>query len=92
MLIPERLPILESRKALHTLRHFNVPVSAMVVNRVLPDHVDGDFFARRREQETRYRREIDDAFASLRRIEVPLLESDVQGIETLERIGRMLTG
>ncbi len=92
VLIPERLPILESRKALHTLRHFNVPVSAMVVNRVLPDHVDGAFLAKRREQEARYRSEIDDAFASYRRIEVPLLESDVHGIETLERVGRILTG
>lgn len=90
VLIPERLPILESRKALHTLRHFNVPVSAMVVNRVLPDHVDGDFFNKRREQEALYRAEIDEAFASLRRIKLPLLESDVQGIDTLERIGRML--
>lgn len=92
VLIPERLPILESRKALHTLRHFNVPVAAMVVNRVLPDHVDGDFFTKRREQEARYRKEIDETFASIRRIEVPLLESDVQGIQTLERIGRKLTG
>ena len=92
VLIPERLPILESRKALHILRHFHVPVSAMVVNRVLPDQVDGDFFKKRREQEERYRKEIDETFASIRRIEVPLLESDVQGIETLERIGRMLTG
>jgi len=92
VLIPERLPILESRKALHTLRHFDVPVSAMVVNRVLPDHVEDAFFAKRREQEAQYRAEIDDAFASLRRIELPLLESDVQGIGTLERIGRMLMG
>ncbi len=92
VLIPERLPILESRKALHTLRHFNVPVSAMVVNWVLPDHVDGAFFTKRREQEARYRAEIDETFASLRRIELPLLESDVQGIDTLERIGAMLTG
>ena len=29
---------------------------------------------------------------SLRRIDLPLLESDVQGIGTLERIGRMLMG
>lgn len=92
VLIPERLPILESRKAIHVLRHFQVPVLAMVVNRVLPDTVDGDFFNKRREQEARYRAEIDEAFASIRRIEVPLLECDVQGIETLGRIGILLAG
>src|SRR5690606_17365329 len=37
VLIPEKLPILESRKALESLEAFEVPVLGLVVNRVLPD-------------------------------------------------------
>jgi len=87
---PERLPILESKKALEVLRKFNVPVAAMIVNRVLPDDAEGDFLRERRLQEQEYRDEIDREFADLPRIHVPLLPHDVHGIETLRRIGRLL--
>ena len=86
----ERLPILESKKALAVLTKFRVPVSAMVVNRLLPDDAEGEFLRERRIQERAYREEIDREFSALRRVHVPLLEHDVHGIETLRRIGRML--
>ena len=87
---PERLPILESKKALAVLTKFNVPVAAMVVNRLLPDDAEGEFLRERRLQETQYREEIDREFAALRRVHIPLLPHDVHGIETLRWIGRML--
>jgi len=87
---PERLPILESKKALAVLTKFNVPVAAMVVNRLLPDDAEGAFLRERRLQETQYREEIDREFTALRRVYIPLLPHDVHGIETLRQIGRML--
>src|SRR5690606_1668435 len=48
VLIPERLPILETRKALDALERFDVPVAGMVVNRVLPKVPLGDFLEQRR--------------------------------------------
>ncbi len=87
---PERLPILESKKALAVLNKFNVPVAAMVVNRLLPDDAEGEFLRERRLQEREYRDEIDREFAALHRVYVPLLPHDVHGIDTLRRIGRIL--
>jgi arsenite-transporting ATPase len=87
---PERLPILESKKALAVLNKFKVPVAAMVVNRLLPDDAEGEFLRERRVQEREYRDEIDREFFALRRVHVPLLPHDVHGIETLRRIGRIL--
>ena len=87
---PERLPILESKKALKVLEKFDVPVAAMVVNRLLPDDAEGDFLRERRLQEKEYRDEIDREFAALRRVYVPLLPHDVHGIDTLRGIGRLL--
>ena len=72
------------------LRKFDVPVVAMIVNRLLPDDAEGDFLRERRLQEQEYREEIDREFVSLPRVYIPLLAHDVHGIDTLRQIGRLL--
>jgi arsenite/tail-anchored protein-transporting ATPase len=92
VLTPERLPILESRKALETLSQFDVPVGALIVNRVLPADAEGGFLKIRQEQEAAYLQEIDETFARLPRYRLALLERDVHGVDALERIARRLVG
>ncbi|MFZ0257391.1 MAG: ArsA family ATPase [Gammaproteobacteria bacterium] len=92
VVIPERLPILESRKALRMLRRFDIPVAAMVVNRLLPKDAEGKFFNRRREQEAEYLREIDHTFAAIPRHRVPLLERDVHDFASVRQISELLAG
>jgi arsenite-transporting ATPase len=91
VLNPDRLSILESRKALASLERAGIPVAAVVVNRVLPDDAGGAFLEARRRQEEPYRRQIEEAFAGLPRLVVPLLPADVHGIEALRRFGERLT-
>mgnify|MGYP001233095380 FL=1 len=86
----ERLPILESKKTLDLLDRFNIPVTGMIVNRLLPPEADGEFLRERRLQEDEYRAEIDQTFAGLRRIYLNLLPHDVHGLETLRRIGKAI--
>lgn len=90
VVIPERLPILESEKALRVLNRFQVPVAAMVVNRLLPSDPEGWFLKRRKEQETQYLREIDHKFAALPRHHVPLLERDIHGPMAIQQIAKCL--
>jgi len=90
VLIPERLPILETRKALDALERFEVPVTGMVVNRVLPKTPLGDFLEQRRGQEARYFEDIDRLFRGVPRVEVELQPQDVHGVEALRGIGRVL--
>jgi arsenite/tail-anchored protein-transporting ATPase len=92
VMIPEKLPIAESRKALEVLRRVEVPVLGLVVNRVLPRAPLGDFLEQRREQETRYLRQIEELFDGIPRVEVPLLTRDVEGLEALRAVGRHLLG
>jgi arsenite/tail-anchored protein-transporting ATPase len=92
VLTPEKLPILESKKALAALRQFDVPVATLVINRVLPDDVDGEFLHTRRRQEAEYLREIDREFADLPRRHLPLLPRDVRGMVTLKDLGWLLIG
>ncbi|MEC9242876.1 MAG: ArsA family ATPase [Gemmatimonadota bacterium] len=86
----ERLPILESKKTLNLLDRFNIPVTGMIVNRLLPPEADGEFLRERRLQEDEYRAEIDQTFAGLRRIYLNLLPHDVHGLETLRKIGKAI--
>ena len=92
VLNPDRLSILETIKAHETLTRFSVPVTGLVVNRVLPDDADGEFLRARREQEAQYLEQIDRAFARLPRVRVPLLPGDVHDLDTLRRLGQTITG
>jgi arsenite/tail-anchored protein-transporting ATPase len=90
VLTPEHLPILETRKALALLRKLRVPVAALIVNRIIPNSADGRFLEARRRQEAEHLREIESLFPDLPKHLLPLLERDVEGINTLRRIAAML--
>lgn len=92
VLNPERLPILESRKAVESLKSVDVPILGIVVNRVLPSEPLGDFLEQRREQEAEYLAEIDSDFADIPRVRVPLQPRDVTALPALRGIAeRVLT-
>ena len=89
---PDRLSILESRRIVETLARFDLPVAALVVNRVLPDAAEasGAFIDARRAQERTHLREIDATFPALRRTVIPLRPDDVHGFDALRDIGAQL--
>jgi arsenite-transporting ATPase len=86
VLIPERLAILETSKAVQTLEKYRVPIGAIVVNRVLPEDADGAFLDRRRARETGYRKEIATTFAHYPIVHVPLRGEDVVGVQALRQL------
>lgn len=92
VLTPERLPILETARAVATLEEAQVPVAGTLVNRVIPPEADGDFLNARREQEATYLARIDEALGHLPRPRLPWLPTDVQGIEILEQLADRLEG
>lgn len=100
VLIPERLPILETEKAVRTLDKYGIPVGTIVVNRVLPDEgsgaaagdaaAGGGFLDRRRERERRYLTRVAEAFAGHTMCRVPLFDSDVVGLAALRQVAEAL--
>jgi arsenite-transporting ATPase len=90
VLIPERLPIEESARAAEMLRESNVNVCGIVVNRVLPDNLQGEFYQARRQQEQVYRDEISRRFQSYPVTWIPQFETDVYGLKNLERISTQI--
>ena len=90
MLIPERLPIEETARAIDQLADSGVKVGALVVNRVLPEQSTDDFLTARRHQERQYLDEIASRFSSAERVRVPQFASDVYGMASLERLSALL--
>ncbi|MDI5985376.1 ArsA family ATPase [Halomonas sp. M4R5S39] len=90
VLTPERLPILETARAVEALEAVHVPVAGTLVNRVIPEDADGDFLRARRAQEATYLARIDAELGHLPRPRLPWLPTDVQGIEILEGLADRL--
>ena len=90
VLIPERLPIEETARAIDQLEEAGVRVGSLIVNRVLPASSADPFLSARRRQEAVYLAEIAQRFSSRASVRVPQLESDVYGLASLERISELL--
>lgn len=86
VLNPERLPILETEKAMDVLEKHDITVGGIIVNRVLPEDADGAFLEKRREQEQIYLQEIKDKFSRLNKVYIPMQPSDIKGIEGINSL------
>lgn len=89
VLTPEKLPILETARAVQSLRDEKLPVAGVVINRVLPEHADGEFLALRRQQELLHLQDIEQQFSHLARYRIPLQATDIQGIEQLTAMAEL---
>src|SRR5205085_10015754 len=81
--IPERLAIEETARAAELLDDTGVYVGGLVINRVLPDDLEGEFYRSRKAQEETYLEEIDKRFKRLSRVRVRQLPRDVYGLASL---------
>lgn len=86
VVVAERLPLLETRKAVNTLGKHGIPIGAVIVNKVLPESAEGEFLARRRDHQRKYLDRIGEEFAGYRLYRVPLLEDDIVGMPALRQL------
>lgn len=84
VLNPERLPILETKKAIELLSTYDLHVSTVIINKVLPEDVGGEFFRQRQRHEQTYLKMIDDTFKDQQLIYVPLFPHDISSKDELE--------
>jgi arsenite-transporting ATPase len=85
----ERMPILETARAIELLEKFGIVVGGVVVNRVLPPEVGGFFAARLTAQEECFG-DIERRFGARKIIRLPLLRSDVRGMEQVSVIADLI--
>ncbi|WLD94104.1 ArsA family ATPase [Alkalihalobacillus sp. AL-G] len=86
----ERLPILETEKAIGTLAKHDLNVRTIVVNKLLPSEETSSFFQRRKAQEKEYLSWINETFDQQEKIHLPLLDGDISTLDALVRISETM--
>lgn len=84
VLNPERLPILETEKAIKLLDQYHLHVKVLIVNKVLPDDINDKFFQKRKIREIEYIEQIEQTFQHQEKLYIPLLEEDISSLDLLE--------
>ncbi|WP_258000403.1 ArsA family ATPase [Bacillus sp. Marseille-P3661] len=92
VLIPERLPILETEKALYQLNQYSINVDGLIINKVLPEEADGTFLNKRRAQEHEYLQMIEKIFSKQRIMHIPLFPEDISSLQALKQYSDHIKG
>lgn len=97
VLIPESMPILDTRKALEMFRAFRIPLSGVVVNQIYPVELLKDptvpaYLKNRISMQQKYMDTIWGEFGPLIRGLVPMLDREPKGLEMISKISRILFG
>ncbi len=74
----EKLPIDETVKAINILEKYNITVSGIIVNKILPDNMQDEFWISKKEQEQKYLNIIKETFKGKKIITLPLLKEDMK--------------
>ncbi len=91
VLIPEKLPIMETQAGLHLLTHYSIKVDTLLVNKILPGNITDPFFIKRKRQQVTYIDTIKKTFEDQDILLLPLLEEDVTTLQALEDLSNYLT-
>jgi arsenite-transporting ATPase len=94
VLLPEKLPMEETARAIKDLAVFGINVPSLILNEIIsPDSIEGNpFLTKRRANQEKYLLEIAERFKDRIMKQVPLLESDVHGLESLRQVASHLYG
>lgn len=87
---PEKMVIKEAQRSFTYLNLYDFNVDAVVVNKVIPDDVDYGFLKAWREMQQNYRKVIEESFAPVPQLEVPLFPTETVGIPALRKIAGAL--
>jgi len=95
VLIPELMPILDTRKALEMFQAFRIPLSGVIVNQVYPPELLNqtnvpDFLKNRISSQQKYMKMIQGEFGSILRGVVPMLDREPKGLEMIGKVAEAL--
>ena len=86
VMIPERLSVLETGRAMNTLIDHGIPLGGIIINQILPASSSDEFLTARRRVQDAHLREISQCFAGQPRLEVPLWPGEIESGQGLEAL------
>lgn len=89
---PEKMVIKEAQRSFTYLNIYNFNIDAVIVNRVIPDRVNDEYFSAWKSIQKKYQQDIENCFSPLPLFNAPLFETEVVGTEMLSRMGDAVFG
>jgi arsenite-transporting ATPase len=89
---PEKIILKETQRAYMYFSLYKMCVDAVVINRILPEAVTDDYFARWKETQDRYIRQTGELFAPIPILKVPMLTDQVVGMTQLLKLAKKIYG
>ncbi len=88
VLNPERMVIKEAQRTFTYLNLFGYPTDLVVCNRLLPKEVNDPYFADWKASQAMYREQVEESFAPLPIVDVPLFGKEIVGMDSLAELAR----
>lgn len=92
VVIPEEMSIYESERAMEALKKYNIFSDGVIVNQILPEETDCEFCEARRQLQQDRLKTIHKKFGNQLIAEIPLLNKEVKGFDTLKQVAEVLYG
>jgi arsenite-transporting ATPase len=92
VLNPEKMVIKETRRAYMYLSLYGYSTDALICNRLLPPEATGNYLKQWRDIQAQYRQMVEQSFAPLPILDVPLFDREVVGLDMLRRMGETIFG
>lgn len=84
--IPEKMVVEETKRSYMYLNLYNFNVDGIYINRIIPSEVNNNFFDTWKQIQKKYIEELDDVFWGIPTYKIKWYNSDVNGVEGLEKI------
>ncbi len=92
VLNPEKMVIKEAQRAYTYLNLYGYCTDAVISNRIIPPTVQDAYFDHWKAIQEKYSRAVEEAFAPLPILPVPLMDNEVVGLERLRQLGQLVYG
>jgi arsenite/tail-anchored protein-transporting ATPase len=89
---PEKMVIKETQRTYTYLNLYGYATDAVICNRILPDEIVDPYFAQWKQLQKQNLALIGEAFGELPVLRAPMFDRDVNGMDTLKRLGDALYG
>lgn len=84
--IPEKMVVEETKRSYMYLNLYNFNVDGIYINRIIPSEVNNNFFDAWKEIQKKYIEELDDVFFGIPTYKIKWYDSDVNGVQGLEKV------
>ena len=87
--IPEILSINETRRLIHELNNYEIPIGQMFVNKIFPSSTHCEFCMAKKTLQDQELKVIQEQFGKYNPIQIPFFKEEIHGIQSLRKLAKI---